>query len=49
MEQNMGDIANIVGKLRNIARDMNGELETQNSHLDRINAKASFIYKFYTQ
>ncbi len=31
----------MIGNLRNMANDMNGELENQNSQLDRINLKAA--------
>ena len=31
----------MIGNLRNMASDMNGELENQNQQLDRINLKAS--------
>lgn len=31
----------MIGNLRNMASDMNGELENQNSLLDRTNLKAS--------
>ena len=43
MEQNMEQIANMVGNIRNMALDMGGEIETQNRQLDRVNRKASFI------
>ncbi|CAG7828737.1 unnamed protein product, partial [Allacma fusca] len=40
MESNMGQVATMVGNLRNMAIDMGGEIETQNRQLDRINRKA---------
>ena len=39
MENNMGQVATMVGNLRNMAIDMGGEIETQNRQLDRINRK----------
>ncbi|CAG7730907.1 unnamed protein product, partial [Allacma fusca] len=40
MENNMEQINNMVGNIRNMALDMGGEIETQNRQLDRINRKA---------
>ena len=34
-------VSAMIGNLRNMASDMNGELENQNQQLDRINLKAS--------
>jgi synaptosomal-associated protein 25 len=34
-------VSAMIGNLRNMASDMNGELDNQNSQLDRINLKAS--------
>ena len=34
-------VSAMIGNLRNMANDMGGELENQNSQLDRINMKAS--------
>jgi len=41
MEENMEQVSAMIGNLRNMASDMNGELENQNQQLDRINLKAS--------
>ena len=40
MEENMEQVSAMVGNLRNMANDMGGELERQNTQLDRINLKA---------
>ena len=34
-------VSAMIGNLRNMASDMNGELENQNQQLDRVNLKAS--------
>ena len=34
-------VSAMIGNLRNMASDMNGELENQNQQLDRINLKAT--------
>ncbi|BFZ11905.1 hypothetical protein BsWGS_14943 [Bradybaena similaris] len=39
MEQNIGEVAGMVGNLRNMAVDMGNEIESQNRQLDRINMK----------
>ncbi|KAL5008473.1 hypothetical protein ScPMuIL_014054 [Solemya velum] len=41
MEQNMIEVSNMVGNLRNMAIDMGSEIESQNRQVDRINQKAS--------
>jgi len=41
MEENMEQVSNMIGNLRNMANDMGGELENQNAQLERINLKAS--------
>jgi synaptosomal-associated protein 25 len=41
MEENMEQVSAMIGNLRNMANDMGGELENQNSQLERINMKAS--------
>jgi len=41
MEENMEQVGAMIGNLRNMASDMNGELENQNQQLDRINMKAT--------
>jgi len=41
MEENMEQVSAMIGNLRNMASDMNGELENQNQQLDRINLKAT--------
>lgn len=40
MEENMEQVSNMIGNLRNMANDMGGELENQNAQLERINLKA---------
>ncbi|RMX46407.1 hypothetical protein pdam_00000693 [Pocillopora damicornis] len=40
MDENLGQVANIVGNLKSMAMDMGNEIDTQNRQLDRINAKA---------
>ncbi|CAH3025524.1 unnamed protein product [Porites evermanni] len=40
MDENLGQVSNIVGNLKSMAIDMGNEIETQNRQLDRINAKA---------
>lgn len=40
MDENLGQVANIVGNLKSMAVDMGNEIDTQNRQLDRINAKA---------
>lgn len=40
MEQNMGEVSNMLGNLRNMAVDMGNEISSQNRQLDRINQKA---------
>ena len=39
MEQNMGEVSNMLGNLRNMAVDMGNEIGSQNTQLDRINQK----------
>ena len=34
-------VSSMIGNIRNMANDMHGELDNQNSQLDRINLKAS--------
>lgn len=41
MEENMEQVSNMIGNLRNMANDMGGELENQNNQLERINLKAA--------
>lgn len=40
MEQNMGEVSNMIGNLRNMAVDMGNEIQSQNSQVDRIHNKA---------
>ncbi|XP_031559305.1 synaptosomal-associated protein 25-like [Actinia tenebrosa] len=40
MDENLGQVSNIIGNLKSMAVDMGNELETQNRQIDRINAKA---------
>ena len=39
--QSVIQVSAMIGNLRNMASDMNGELENQNQQLDRINLKAT--------
>lgn len=40
MEQNMGEVSNMIGNLRNMAVDMGNEIDSQNKQVDRIHTKA---------
>ena len=40
MEQNVGEVSNMIGNLRNMAVDMGNEIEGQNRQIDRIHQKA---------
>ena len=44
MEQNMGEVGNMIGNLRNMAVDMGNEIESQNKQLDRINDKVCYLF-----
>jgi synaptosomal-associated protein 25 len=39
MEQNMGEVSNMIGNLRNMAVDMGNEIDSQNRQVDRIQQK----------
>jgi len=41
MEQNMGEVSNMIGNLRNMAVDMGNEIEGQNRQVDRIHQKVT--------
>lgn len=41
MEENMSQVGNMIGNLRNMAIDMGSEIVNQNSQLERINQKAN--------
>ncbi len=41
MENNMEEVSNMVGNLRNMAIDMGSEIGNQNQQLDRINCMVS--------
>ena len=43
MEQNVGEVSNMIGNLRNMAVDMGNEIEGQNRQIDRIHQKAIII------
>jgi len=43
MEDNMTDVSNMIGNLRNMAIDMGSEIQGQNIQIDRINAKVGYI------
>ncbi|KAK3753328.1 hypothetical protein QZH41_015279 [Actinostola sp. cb2023] len=40
MDENLGQVSNIIGNLKSMAVDMGNEIDTQNRQLERINAKA---------
>jgi len=40
MEENMQDVNNMIGNLRNMAIDMGSEIGSQNAQISRINQKA---------
>nr|XP_006135460.2 synaptosomal-associated protein 23 [Pelodiscus sinensis]XP_014435152.1 synaptosomal-associated protein 23 [Pelodiscus sinensis] len=40
MEENLTQVGNILGNLKNMALDMGNEIDTQNKQIDRINEKA---------
>ncbi|XP_028393129.1 synaptosomal-associated protein 25-like [Dendronephthya gigantea] len=40
MDENLGQVSDIVGNLKSMAIDMGKEIDTQNHQIDRINAKA---------
>ena len=39
MENNIGDVSNMIGNLRNMAVDMGNEITQQNKQIDRIGGK----------
>jgi len=41
MEQNMGEVSNMLGNLRNMAVDMSNEIDGQNKQIDRINIQVT--------
>ena len=45
MEQNMGEVSNMLGNLRNMAVDMGNEISSQNRQLDRINQKVMYVWE----
>ncbi|XP_061467280.1 synaptosomal-associated protein 23 [Rhineura floridana] len=40
MEENLSQVGNILGNLKNMALDMGSEIDSQNKQIDRINEKA---------
>ncbi|XP_010158710.1 PREDICTED: synaptosomal-associated protein 23 isoform X2 [Eurypyga helias] len=40
MDENLAQVGNILGNLKNMALDMGNEIDTQNKQIDRINVKA---------
>ena len=46
MEQNMGEVSNMLGNLRNMAVDMGNEIGSQNRQLDRINQKVIYTCNY---
>ena len=47
MEDNMQMVGGILGDLKSMAIDMGGEIEKQNSQLDRVNAKVYFLFYLF--
>lgn len=43
MEQNMGEVSNMLGNLRNMAVDMSNEIDSQNKQIERINIQATSL------
>ena len=43
MEENLVQVAGVIGNLKNMAIDMGNEIGAQNAQVDRINQKASFL------
>ena len=43
MEQNVGEVSNMIGNLRNMAVDMGNEIEGQNRQIDRIHQKVNSV------
>ena len=41
MEDNMQQVGNVLGNLKNMAADMGQEIDRQNNQLDKIGAKVS--------
>lgn len=40
MDENLTQVGNILGNLKNMALDMGNEIDAQNKQIDRINVKA---------
>lgn len=41
MDENLTQVGNILGNLKNMALDMGNEIDAQNKQIDRINVKVS--------
>lgn len=41
MDENLAQVGNILGNLKNMALDMGNEIDAQNKQIDRINEKVS--------
>ena len=39
MEENLQNVSNVIGNLKNMAIDMGNEISSQNMQIDRINTK----------
>lgn len=39
MDENLTQVGNILGNLKNLALDMGNEIDSQNKQIDRINEK----------
>ena len=48
MEQNVGEVSNMIGNLRNMAVDMGNEIEGQNRQIDRIHQKVAISIRALT-
>lgn len=49
MDENLTQVGNILGNLKNMALDMGNEIDAQNKQIDRINVKVSVSCVFCLQ
>ena len=47
MEQNITEVSGMVGNLRNMAIDMNTEINTQNRQVGRIQIKVKYTFNYF--
>lgn len=43
MDENLQQVSSIIGNLKNMAIDMGSEIDSQNTQVDRINKKVTYI------